>query len=163
LLVAHPAKSQGEHAPKHEIGLTLGNLLKTDLQAAPTRVELGRGLAFQANYGDRFFEGDRTAPYGEVHFLASPQRLVASSSLSLTRDIATLYVAPGIRLKFCPRSAFAPYVAAGGGYALYKQSLTRLDGQPNSAPRTFNRRVFGFGVDLRFWRFVGLSAEVRDF
>jgi len=165
MLAAYPAASQEEHAPKHEVGLTLGSMLTTDLQAPQNRIELGSGIAFQANYGYRFFEADQAALYGEVHLLASPQRLVASPVPTLTRDIATLYVTPGVRLKFFPRSALAPYVVAGGGYALYEQSLTRLDGQPNSVPRTINRGVFHFGggVDLKLWRFVGLRAEFRDF
>jgi hypothetical protein len=67
-------------------------------------------------------------------------------------------------VKFLPRSALSPYVAVGAGYALYEQSLTRLDGQPNSAPRTIHRGAVDFagGLDAKLWRFVGLRFEVRD-
>jgi hypothetical protein len=36
---------------------------------------------------------------------------------------------------------------------------------PNSASRSINRGAFDFGggADFRFWRFVGLRAEIRDF
>ena len=105
---AIPAWPQEEIAPRHEVGLTLGGFFTTDRHVRQTRVELGSGLALQANYGYKFLEGTTAALYGEVHFLASPQRLVSSSDLTLTRDVATLFVTPGIRVKFFPRSAVSP-------------------------------------------------------
>jgi hypothetical protein len=164
VLAAAPARSQ-EPAPKHEIGLTLGGLFGTDRQGLPARFDLGSGTALQANYGYRFLEGEKAALYGEVQFLANPQRLVGSSDRTLTRDVASIFVTPGIRVKFLQRAAFSPYVAVGGGYAVFEQSLTRLDGQPNPAPRTIHRGAvaFGGGADLKFWRFVGLRFEIRDF
>ena len=163
--LAGSAYSQEEIARRHEIGLTLGGFFIADRQAQQTRLELGSGIALQANYGYKLLEGNTAALYGEVHFLANPQRLVASSDLTFTRDVATIFVTPGIRVKFFPRSALSPYLAVGAGYAVFEQSLNRLDGQPNSAPRTINRGVFDFGggIDLKLWRFVGLRAEIRDF
>lgn len=122
-------------------------------------------MALQANYGYRFLGGGLAALYGEIHFLANPQRLVESGGPTATRDVASLYVTPGIRVKFVPRSPIAPYFAVGGGYALYEQSLLRGDGRPNDAPRTINRGAFDFGggVDVKFWRWLGLRAEIRDF
>ena len=59
----------------------------------------------------------------------------------------------------------SPYIAAGGGYALYENSTTRLDGRPNEAPRTNSTGAFQFGggVDVRLWRWLGLRFEARDF
>src|SRR5215469_9458314 len=59
----------------------------------------------------------------------------------------------------------SPYFAIGSGWADYEQSTTTLEGRPNAAPRTVNHGVFdyGGGVDFKFWRFVGLRAEIRDF
>jgi len=90
---------------------------------------------------------------------------VSSSDRTLTRDVATLFVTPGIRVKVLPNRRIAPYFAVGGGWADYEQSTTTLDGRPNAAPRTINHGVidYGGGVDFKFWRFVGLRAEVRDF
>jgi opacity protein-like surface antigen len=154
-----------ERPAKHEIGLTLGGLLSTQRSSGPTRLDLGSGVALQANYGYRFFGGRKAALYGEVHMLASPLREVTSANQSLTRDAATLFVTPGIRVKFNGTGFFSPYVVAGGGWALYEQSTMTLGGNPNSAPRTTNHGtfVYGGGVDTKFWRFVGLRAEIRDF
>jgi opacity protein-like surface antigen len=154
-----------ERPAKHEIGLTLGGLFNTQRSNGPTRLDLGSGIALQANYGYRFFGGKRAALYGEVHMLASPLREVTSGNSSLTRDAATLFVTPGVRVKFNGTGFFSPYLVAGGGWALYEQSTMTLAGNPNSAPRTVNHGtfVYGGGVDTKFWRFVGLRAEIRDF
>ena len=150
---------------KHEIGLTLGGLFNTQRSNGPTRLDLGSGVALQANYGYRFFGGNRAALYGEVHMLASPLREVTSATQTLTRDAATLFVTPGIRVKFNGTGFFSPYVVVGGGWALYEQSTMTIGGNPNSASRTVNHGafVYGGGVDTKFWRFVGLRAEIRDF
>ena len=129
------------------------------------RLDLGPGVALQANYGYRLFAGSKAAVYGEVHFLANSLREVRSTNQTLTRDVATLFLTPGIRLKFFPTSRVAPYLAVGGGLATYEHSTSTLGGNPNSASRLTNRAAFdyGGGVDFKFWRFVGLRAEVRDF
>ena len=48
---------------------------------------------------------------------------------------------------------------------MYEQSLNTLNGSPNPASRLANHAAFdyGAGADFKFWRFVGLRAEVRDF
>src|SRR5262249_610335 len=66
-------------AEKHEIGLTLGGLFPQDRGTIPNTVRLGSGTALQANYGHRLISG-LVALYGEVHFLANPQRLVGSGN-----------------------------------------------------------------------------------
>jgi opacity protein-like surface antigen len=157
--------SAQERPAKHEIGLTLGGLFNTQRGSGATRLDLSSGVALQANYGYRFLGGKKAALYGEVHMLASPLREVTSATQSLTRDAATLFVTPGIRVKFNGTGFFSPYVVAGGGWALYEQSTMTVGGNPNSAPRTVNHGafVYGGGVDTKFWRFVGLRAEIRDF
>lgn len=148
-------------AQQHELGLTLGRIGGVNRSA----IDLASGTALQANYGYRVWNGESTAVYGEVHFLANPQRQVSSANGGATRDVATLFVTPGVRVKFRKDRAVSPWLAAGGGYALYEQSLTTLSGAANPAPRLIHRGAFDFGggADFRFWRFVALRAEVRDF
>src|SRR6266446_3405085 len=105
--------SQVALAQKHEVGLTLGGLFSQDRGTVPNALRLSSGVALQANYGYRFI-GGRTTLYGEVHFLANPQRVVGSGNSAATRDVATLYVTPGLRVKFAADAAISPYVAIGG-------------------------------------------------
>lgn len=157
--------AQSTEPPKHEIGLTLGRLLSQDRAAGATRFELGSGTALQANYGFRLLSSSKVALYGEVHMLANPQRVVTSTNPGLTKDVASLFVTPGLRVKFFPRGAIAPYFAVGGGWALFEHSTKTIGGAPNPASRTASHGVldFGGGVDVKFWKFIGLRGEIRDF
>ncbi len=122
-------------------------------------------MAFQVNYGRRFLKGRKVALYGEINALANPLRDVSSSIPTATHDFASLYITPGIRVKFLPTSRISPYALVGGGYADYEQSTTRIDGQPNPVSRELARGVFDFGagVEVHVWRFVALRGEARDF
>ena len=152
-------------AQKHEIGLTLGGFVPTAHGSPLGSLDLSTGAAFQANYGYQLLDHSKAALYVETHFLANPLRDITSLNRSATRDVATLYVTPGLRLKFAPRSKFSPYLVAGGGYALYEQSFQQIDGRPNLAPRFTHRGVFDFGggVDVKVWRFFSVRSEIRDF
>ena len=152
-------------AQRHEIGLTLGRFTPLERAGGGLRLDLGGGTALQANYGFRLIEGRMASLYTEVHFLASPQRLVSSPEVALTRDVASLYAIPGLRLKFLPGSRISPYAVVGVGVAWYEQSTKVLSGALNGAPREAIRGAldFGGGFDLPLWRFIGVRAEVRDF
>jgi len=156
--------SSAAAAQKHEVGLTLGELFSQDRGTVPNVVRLNSDIALQANYGHHFI-GRWTALYGEVHFLANPQRVVDSANSAATRDVATLYVTPGVRVKFARDAAVSPYVAVGGGVAWYEHSFFRIDGGPNRAPRELHHGAldFGAGADVKFWRWISLRGEVRDF
>jgi hypothetical protein len=155
--------SQNAFAEKHELGLTLGGLLSQDRGRSPNLIHLGGGTALQANYGYRLINGP-AALYGEVHFLANPLRTVASGDPASIRDVATIYVTPGIRVKFTRVKAASPYVAVGAGYGVYERSALQIDGTPLH-PRYIHRGAFNFGggVDTKLWRWLGLRGEIRDF
>jgi hypothetical protein len=152
-------------AQRSELGLTLGRFMSLDRTASGGNLEIGSGTALQADYGYRLVDGDGVALLVYVHFLASPQRKVESSNLLATRDIASLYLTPGFRVKLAPDSRISPWAEIGGGYGQYEHSTTRLDGQPNQAPRRLHRGVleFGGGVDVKVIRFFSLRGEIRDY
>ncbi len=152
-------------AQKHEVGLTLGGLVPGSRSSALGALDLSGGPGFQANYGYRLVDRTKIALLAETHFLANPLRDISSINRSATRDVATLYVTPGVRLKFAPRAKLSPYLVAGGGYALYEQSFQQINGQPNPASRFAHRCVFDFGggLDVRVWRFFSVRSEIRDF
>src|SRR5271155_4322487 len=164
LLPAAFCLAQEGTAPRNELAFGLGGIPALSRSDSPS-LDAGSGVAFQVNYGRRFFSNNEVALYGEINFLASPLRDVSSSVTTATRDFSSLYLTPGIRVKFLPSSRFSPYVLVGGGYADYEQSTTLINGQPNLASRELARGVFDFGagVDVRIWRFVALQGEARDY
>jgi len=164
LLPAALCMAQEETAHKNELALGLGGIPALSRRNSPG-LDAGSGVAFQVNYGRRFLNSAKVALYGEVNLVASPQREVSSAINTATHDFASLYITPGIRVKFRPAPRISPYAVIGGGYADYEQSLTRIDGRPNQASRELARGVFDFGagVDVHVWRFVALRGEARDF
>jgi opacity protein-like surface antigen len=163
LLIAFILAAPGTlFAQRHELGLTLGGISSQDRGLG---LRLSGGTALQANYGYRVWGNDTVAVLGEVHFLANGQRKIESADPRATRDVATLYVTPGVRVKFAPNARVSPYFAIGGGYALYEQSHFQQNGADNPAPRFLHRGAFDFGggVDVKFWRWIGLRGEIRDF
>lgn len=128
-------------------------------------LNLGSGVAFHVNYERRFLNDNRKAPHGEITFVVSTLRNAPSSVSKATSDSASLYSAPGMGVKFRPASRVSPCVALGGGYGDYEQSLTRIDGRPDQAPRELAHGVFDFGagVDIHVWRFVAVRSETHDF
>ncbi len=156
--------AQEDSAHKNELALGLGGIPALS-RSDTLSLDAGTGVAFQVNYGRRFLNHHKVALYGEINFLASPLRDVSSSVPTATHDFASLYLTPGIRVKFLPTSRISPYALVRGGYADYEQSTRRIDGQPNSVSRELARGVFDFGagVEVHVWRFLALRGEARDF
>jgi opacity protein-like surface antigen len=157
--------SSGAMAQRHQLGLTMGRLSGPSRSSSAGDLQLDSGTALQANYGYRVLQKRRLAIVGEVHFLANGQREIASRNQTATRDVATLFVTPGVRIEFAPSGRVVPFVNVGGGYALYEQSYFRIDGASNQAPRFTHRPAFTFGggADFAVWRWISLRVEARDF
>jgi hypothetical protein len=121
-------------------------------------------ISLGANYGHRFLDAEVAALYGEIEFVALPNRSLAATTAIVPQNYASLYVTPGVRLKVLPSARLSPWVAVGGGYALYEQSAKLSNGQ-NTTNKFLSRGVFDFGggLDYKAFRLLGLRGEVRDF
>jgi Outer membrane protein beta-barrel domain len=159
--VTVPAKAQNQ-----ELTFSLGGIpgqTRTFRGSAGT-AQISADRSFGINYGHRFLDARIAALYGEIEFVAIPNRPVTAATATVPQNYASLYLTPGLRLKFFPNSRLAPWGAIGGGYALYQESAQLSNGQ-NTTNKFLNRGVFDFGggLDYRLFRFIGLRAEVRDF
>ena len=164
ILMAAALLAQEDGAARNELTFGLGGIPALS-RSDTTRLEAGSGVAFQVNYGRRLASSNKAALYGEVNFVASPLREISAPTNSATHDFASLYITPGVRVKFLPASRLSPYVAVGGGYADYEQSTKQIDGRANTAPHELARGVFDFGAgfDVKVWRFLAFRGEARDF
>lgn len=153
---------------KNEVGLLLGALStgSRDIQLpTPSRAEIDAGITYQISYGRRFVNAKVAALYGEVLFAATPLQEVRSTNTTIPRDYASLFFTPGLKLKFVPGWRVSPYIAAGGGFARFRESDFRTNNQPNTGQIGTNTGVFNYGggVDIRLFRYLGLRGEIRDF
>ncbi|HET6930553.1 MAG TPA: hypothetical protein VFI45_09555 [Candidatus Acidoferrum sp.] len=160
-LLAKPVLGQNQ-----ELTFSLGNIpgQTRNFQGSVSTAQISSDRSFGINYGHRFRDAKIAALYGEIEFVAFPNRDVTSATATVPWSYSSLYLAPGLRLKLFPYSRLSPWGAIGGGYALYQQSAKLSNGQ-NETEKFLNRGVFdyGGGLDFRLFRFLGLRAEVRDF
>jgi opacity protein-like surface antigen len=146
-------------------GSELGLLLGRTLPRSRGELDLQSGLALQANFGKRIWHSPRFALLAEGHLLASPLREVVTANRRAARDFASLYLMPGLRLRFGGDRKITPYVAGGIGYAQYHSSELLQDGTASPArdrQHTWGGN-FGGGVDVKILPWLGLRGEVRDF
>ncbi len=155
-------------AQKQEVGLLLGGVLTgdRDISSPPGgSLQISTGLTYYANYAVRLTDLKAVSIHFEVPFAATPSTDIRSSSATVPRNYASLFITPGLKFKFLPGARLSPYAAIGGGFGRFAESDFRVDNQPNTGPRGTNRGVFdyGGGVDVRFVRWLSLRGEVRDF
>ena len=108
------------------------------------------------NYGRRFLDAEVAELYGEIESVALPNRGLTAATATVPQNYASLYIAPGLRLKVLPSARLSPWVAVGGGYALYEQSAKLSNGQ-NTTNKFLSRGIFDFGggLDYKVFRFLG--------
>ncbi len=167
LFFAAIATSSPAKAQKQEIGMTIGGLSNADrtFHNPQGTVQSSSGISLGADYARRFWSGGSIALYEELEFVANARdRQTSSAAAAVPQSYATLYLAPGVRLKFRPDARSSPWAAFGGGYAQYEQARVLTDGQP-FGDRRVHRGVFDFGIgaDYRVWRFVSVRGEIRDY
>ena len=154
-------------AQSNDITLSLGGIpIQSRSFRSPSAgsVQISADVSLGANYGHRLLDAEFAAIYGEIQFVALPNRSLTAPTTTVPQNYASLYVTPGLRLKVLPTARLSPWVALGGGYALYEQSAKLSNGQ-NSTSKFLSRGVFDFGggLDYQLFRLFGLRGEVRDF
>jgi opacity protein-like surface antigen len=161
-------------AQKNEIGLMLGATITPDREVRPqvstgqpptATARIGTGLTYGLSYARRIVDARVASLHGEVVFFAVPSNDVKSSLNFVPRNFASLFVTPGLKLKFLPQAPITPYVAAGGGFARFAESDFLGNNAPNTGKRGTNRGAFNYGGGLEFkvFPFVSLRGEVRHF
>ncbi|MBI2681764.1 MAG: hypothetical protein HYX26_00840 [Acidobacteriales bacterium] len=159
---------------KNELGLTIGAEIVPSVEANGTRLDFSSSVVFGVDYARRLKAGKNIALYLEVPFVAAPSHSVTAGTTILPplpatpTSLATLFVTPGLRVKFARKSAFSPWVSFGGGYGLYEGSERLSNGAVN--PDRFSSvgtLQWGGGVDiktpLKILFPITLRGEVRDF
>lgn len=165
--VTVPARAQSQESGRNqELTFSLGGIpgQTRSFQGSAGTAQISADRSFGVNYGYRFLGVKAAALYVEIEFVAIPNRGLTAASATVPQNYASLYLTPGLRLKFFPGSRLSPWGAIGGGYALYQESAQLSNGQ-NTTNKFLNRGVFdyGGGLDYRLFRFISLRGEVRDF
>lgn len=166
LLVSSAALAQDYK--KNELGLLIGaEFIPGRNTSAGNSISFGNGVIFSANYARRL-AGDNTVLFLEFPFTAAPNHDITTSEGEAIEAVATLYVAPSLRVNFAHNSPISPWVSAGFGYGLYEGSrLLNNDAVNPSRNVSSGAAQFGAGIDIKtgvkFLFPISLRGEVRDF
>lgn len=127
--------------------------------------DFGSGRALGVSAAQKVWQKDRLALSGQFDFLASPNRKASVANPLGSRDVASLFAVPGLKLDVARGARVAPFLAGGVGWAVYEQSELLQNGQrfPGSRSNTEAVWLYGGGVDVKLHRFVALRFEVKDY
>jgi opacity protein-like surface antigen len=138
-------------AQSNELAITGGGQFSSN-----SFFDSGTSWAVGANFAHRVAGIPFVGLYLEVPVVVGPKSVLKISST----DYSSLFVTPGLKVKFAPSFFISPYVAGGVGFARFRVDAT------NSTPeQTRTNAVFdiGAGLDMKIAPFLSLRGEVRDF
>ncbi len=161
----------GARSQEFQVGAFWGKVLAQDRSiTGGGSLHIESRFAAGVHYEHRLVGFRWASLHAEVELAVLPPRSVRSASAVVPQSYSALYLTPGVALRFPSFGRVQPWVAGGGGYALYIQSRVLTDGTPYSV-HTVNRGAvdFGGGIDLTIWRSqqqrwsLKLRGQVRDF
>jgi hypothetical protein len=155
---------------KNEFSGTLGRTFVStqSIQGAQffnPNVNFGDGLSFALNYSHSFVRRSLYELSLEVPLAVSLDTDLNSGTNLVPASYKAFFLTPSGRLNLLPDAAVSPWVSAGGGYGLFKESGHAVFFGPNIGPTRTNTGVvqFGAGLDVWPWQKWGLRLEARDF
>ena len=98
-------------AQSNDITLSLGGTPSQSRSfRSPTTgaTQTSADISLGANYGRRFLDAEVAELYGEIEFVALPNRGLTAATATVPQNYASLYVAPGLRLKVLPSARLSP-------------------------------------------------------
>lgn len=125
-----------------------------------TTSNVGVGAAISGSYGRRIVHVPFLSLYAELPITAGFNISSRLPQQVATRDYNSLFITPGLKLKFAPISPVSPYFVAGGGWARYRQKATSTTPEATNTTDVFD---FGFGLDYKVVPYFGFKTEVRDY
>lgn len=166
LLAAFTLHAQQPNDEKQELSLTIGELSGSNPGATAGTLALGNGEGLQVNFARKIHDyAWGGSLYWEVNGLYGPYRGLSGTPTAATHNIWCVFVTPGVKLQFSPKEKISPWLAGGGGYALYGESKNSLAGGPAGVSGHTSRGAvdIGGGVDFALGKSYLLRGEARGF
>jgi hypothetical protein len=137
---------------------TNGTFLVPVIGSTPATIKTDHHIFLEGALGVRLLNAHLVSLHAELPVAGIPSTPLTVAGVSTALDhLGTLFITPGLRLKFAPIAPISPWVSIGGGWAHY--SL-------NTAGLTQNKGAVQYGGGLDFKTglpLLGFRAEVRDF
>ncbi len=139
-------------AQQHEIAITAGGNFPHNNQ-----FDSGASFAVGGAYAGCLAAVPLAALYFEIPVVVAPKSVLHLPSRT---NYSSLFITPGLKVKFAPGLPFSPYLAAGVGFAHYAADATSTTGSDSHTTNVFD---FGAGVDMKVFPYLSVRGEVRDF
>ena len=143
------------NAQSNDLGITAGGYF-----AVSNPLSLGAAWALEGSFAHRLTSAHYLALGAELPVAGSFSSSIPTlSGTTIARSYTSLFITPGVRLRFAPSFPLSPYLAAGVGYARFNRQLFNGGTSANSS---FAFDVAG-GLDINITSHLGLRGELRDF
>lgn len=139
------------YAQKNEFAAEVSGLFPST-----NNLSIDPAAGFQLNYAHRLIGVPGVALYVEVPFLAGFNNLRTIATLENGQNYSSIFVTPGVKVKFVPGFFISPYLAGGIGVAHFNASNS-------GGSETDFAADIGGGLDIKVFPHVSLRGEVRDF
>lgn len=160
----------GVQAQVNEVSGTVGRVFVSSQHVVGAdwdnpNIHFGNGITLGGNYSRLLKRHGIFGISGEVSVAYSPDMDLNTGRNLIPEGYQSLFVTPAIRVNFFHGEGFSPWVSAGGGYGLYRQSHDLVFGGPNPGKTSTNTGIFqlGAGLDVFPWHNWGLRLEARDY
>lgn len=139
-------------AQKNEISGTIGRTFVStqSIQGAQffnPNVHFGDGLSFALNYSHLFRQRGIFGFSLEVPLAVAPDTDLNSGTNLVPASYKAFFITPSARVNFFSGAGVSPWVSAGGGYGLFKESGHAVFFGPNTGPTRTIRACFSSGWD----------------
>ncbi|HLJ28864.1 MAG TPA: hypothetical protein VKY85_19295 [Candidatus Angelobacter sp.] len=94
---------------------------------------VNKALGFEGSFAHQIKGMSLAALQVELPVMVTPKSTVNSSNFFASKSYSSIYVTPGIRLRFAPSASVSPWVAVGVGIARFNPSATSQVGGTNPA------------------------------
>jgi len=140
------------NAQRHELAFTVGGQWPSNEQ-----FDSGASFAVGGTYAGRIVHVPLAALYFELPVVVGTKSVTRLPSRS---NYSSLFITPGLKVKFAPEFPVSPYIAGGIGYARFHQDANTV-----VTSQTVNTEVydFGGGLDFKIAPYLSWRGEVRDF
>jgi hypothetical protein len=138
-------------AQSNELAITAGGQFSNN-----AFFETGASWAVGANFAHRIAHVPFVGLYFEIPVVVAPKSVINITDSSYS----SLFVTPGLKVKFAPSFPISPYLAGGVGVARFHNGATALTSDQTNTKAVFD---IGGGLDFKIAPFFSARAEVRDF
>ena len=139
-------------AQSNELAVTAGGQFPNNSQ-----FNSGASWAVGASFAHRIFHVPLVGLYWEIPVVGAPNSVMKTP---FRTTYSSLFVTPGLKVKFAPELPISPWLAAGIGVARYHNAANATFSDQTSTKTVFD---IGGGIDWKIAPFISARGELRDF